>query len=77
LTDPKLPNRSYANSFSSPATREDVILAFGTVAYWQAEIARLTAREPHETDPTRKRYTRLLLLNAQTQLQVANEGEAK
>ena len=51
--------------------RDEVAAAFGTVAAWRANILKLTAKEAKEKHPQRKRYLRLMLLNAYTQLDVA------
>lgn len=55
--------------------REEVASAFGSAAAWRASITKLTEKEAKERDPKRKRYLRLMLLNAHTQLQLqlANE----
>jgi len=47
--------------------RTEISTAFGARAAWEATIKRLTNRESKETNPQRKRHTRLMLLNAQTQ----------
>lgn len=46
----------------------EITTAFGARAAWEATIKRLTKKESQETNPQRKRHTRLMLLNAQTQL---------
>lgn len=48
--------------------REEIASAFGARAAWEATILRLTAKEAKEKDPRVKRHLRLMLLNAQTQL---------
>jgi len=48
--------------------RNEIAAAFGERAAWQATINRLIKKESQETNPQRKRHTRLMLLNAQTQL---------
>lgn len=48
--------------------RNEIANAFGARAAWEATIKRLTKKESQETNPQRKRHTRLMLLNAQTQL---------
>jgi len=48
--------------------REEVALAFGPIAAWQAAITRIMHKEAKATDTVTKRYLRLQLLNAQTQL---------
>lgn len=49
------------------ATREEVIAAFGTAAYWQAELTRLTNRLARETDARKRAHLQLLIFNAEMQ----------
>ena len=65
------PNNSgyrWRNPCAEEATRADIEGAFGTAAYWRYEVKRITNREAREKDAKQKRYLRLMLLNAQTQL---------
>ena len=66
--------RPHRLDITSVIDREEVVAAFGAAAMWRATITVLTQREARETDPRRKRRLRLLLLNAQTQLALTNEG---
>jgi hypothetical protein len=66
--------RPHRLDITSVIDREEIAAAFGAAAMWRATITVLTQREARETDPRRKRRLRLLLLNAQTQLALTNEG---
>lgn len=61
------PNGSHLD-ITSVTDRADIVAAFGDAAMWRGAISRLTQREARERDPHRKRYLRLMLLNAYTQL---------
>ena len=45
--------------------------AFGPALAWQAAINQLITREAKTRDPRKKMHLRLMLLNAQTQLELA------
>ena len=44
--------------------------AFGAASAWQATINQLITREAKTRDPRKKMHLRLMLLNAQTQLEL-------
>tara|TARA_R110000868_G_scaffold366427_1_gene629334 strand:- start:104 stop:307 length:204 start_codon:yes stop_codon:yes gene_type:complete len=44
--------------------------AFGAASAWQATIKQLITREAKTSDPRKKMHLRLMLLNAQTQLEL-------
>ena len=55
---------------TSVTDREEIAAAFGQRAAWQATITRIIQKEAKETDRRKKQHLRLMLLNAQTQLQL-------
>lgn len=52
--------------------REEIAEAFGAATAWRVTIQRIKTKEAKETNPSAKRKLRLLLLNAETQLQLCS-----
>ena len=61
-------NRRAYLDVTTVTDRNEVASAFGECTAWQAAITQLRKREAEATNPQRKRYLRLMLLNAETQL---------
>lgn len=60
---------------TSVIDRKEIADTFGDRAMWEASIKTLTRRESVERDPRRKRYLRLMLLNAHTQLALLGDNQ--
>jgi len=57
--------------------REEIASAFGAITAWRATVHTLRLREHRATDPHKKRHLRLMLLNAETQLQLVTKEHVK
>jgi hypothetical protein len=66
--------RPHYLDITSVIDREEVASTFGLVRAWEATVTQLRAKEARATDRQTKAHLRLMLLNAENQLRLINEG---